>query len=271
MNAPARSARPLIVLKYGGHAIAMGAQDAVLDECADRWHAGDRIVLAHGGGPQIDAALAVRGVPERRVDGLRVTDAQTLATVEAVLCGTVNKAIVRALAERGVAAVGVSGEDAGILLARRLVHGSGAELGFVGEIVSIDTGLLRLLLGAGFLPVIAPLAIDTQRGGALNVNADSCAGAIAGALAADLYVNITNVARVRARSNDDGSEVATLSVEDAQRRIASGDLSGGIRPKVLSAIEALAAGARRAFICGASESPIAAAVAGFGTEIVAGI
>src|SRR5581483_3723033 len=223
-----------------------GARDRVLDECASRWKRAERIVVVHGGGPQIDAELRLRGVKEQRVDGLRVTDAATLATVEAVLCGTVNKALVRALCERGVITAGVCGQDGGMLNARRLSKG-GVDLGFVGEIVAIETRLLEALLHAGFLPVVAPLALDAEHGGALNVNADSAAGAIAGALRADQYVNVTNVARLRRRSDDPQSEVAVLGVDHARRAIAIGDLSGSIVPKVLSAIDALESGARRAF------------------------
>jgi len=264
---PAGRRRPLrIVLKYGGHALRSGP-DPVLDECAERWNAGDRIVLVHGGGPQIDAELARRGIPEQRVAGLRVTDAGTLETVEAVLCGTVNKALVRALCARGVNAVGVSGEDARLLTARRLVR-DGVEFGLVGEITEVHTPLLQLLWRGGYLPVVAPLAVDAQDDTPLNVNADCAAGAIAGALRADLYINVTNVTRVRARSSDPTSEIAFLSAEEVARYIDSGDLTGNIVPKLQSAVEALIRDAHRAFVCGAATAPIAAALTGNGTEIV---
>ena len=257
----------LIVLKYGGHAMTGGA-DPVLDEVAQRIAAGDRIVLVHGGGPQIDGALRLRGIGERRVAGLRVTDAATLEVVEAVLCGTVNKALVRALAARGLAAAGTSGQDGGLLRATRATGPGGEDLGAVGDDLTVDPGLLRALLDGGFLPVVAPLAVDAATGEALNVNADTAAGAIAGALGAGLYANVTNVARVLRDLADPGSEIAVLSRADALRGLADGSFAGGMEPKLRSALLALGAGAARAVVCGGG-SPIAAALSGAATEIVA--
>ena len=150
----------LIVLKYGGNAMgALSAVDPLLNDVAERVRDGDRVVLVHGGGPQIDAALAERKIPTRRVAGLRVTDAATLAVTEAVLCGTVNKALVRALLRRGVPAAGVSGQDGRLLQAKPIAPIGGESLGFVGEIERVEPAILRGLLEAGLVPVVAPHAI----------------------------------------------------------------------------------------------------------------
>ncbi len=261
----------LIVLKYGGNAMGgAGAPDPLLDDIAARAQAGDRVVLVHGGGPQIDAALAERSIVTQRIDGQRVTDAATLHVTEAVLCGNVNKALVRALAVRGVAAAGVSGQDGGLLEARRLVSESGAPLGFVGQIVAVHPGMLAALLEAGFVPVVAPLGIEIGGEHALNINADASAGAIAGALAADAYVVVTNVERVRRVRDDPTTGMPRLSSAEARAYLDDGTFADGMRPKIRSALEALAAGARSAIICGSGEGALTAALTGNGTVIADG-
>jgi len=257
-----------IVVKYGGNAMGgADASDPLLDECAARVAGGDRLVLVHGGGPQIDAELAGRGIGQRRIGGLRVTDADTLAVTERVLCGTVNKALVRALNRRGVRAVGVSGQDGGLLIARPVPAVAGESLGFVGEVVRVDPAVLHALLNGGFVPVVAPLGLAADGSGALNVNADSAAGAIAGAMRADAYVVITNVPRVRRRLDDPASEIASLDVAEARGLLADGSFDGGMKPKIEGALDALTRGAGRAVICGSAAAALAGALAGEGTTI----
>ena len=241
--------------------------DALLDDVAERVRGGDRIVLVHGGGPQIDAALARRGIAPARIDGLRVTDAETLAVTESVLCGTVNKALVRALARRGVAAAGTSGQDGGTLVARLIAAADGTALGYVGEVVAVRPALLRALLDGGFVPVVAPLAASQDGASALNVNADTAAGAIAGALAADVFAIVTDVERVRRDVADPASGITRLSVADAERYLADGTFGGGMRPKILGALDALARGARSAVIGGSGSGALGRALAGGGTTI----
>jgi acetylglutamate kinase len=260
----------LIVLKYGGNAMADAADDPLLDDVARRIAAGDRVVLVHGGGPQIDVALAERGIPTRRVAGLRVTDAATLAITEAVLCGSVNKALVRALLRRGVLAGGISGQDGRLLGARAVEPVAGESLGFVGEIVRVDPGILLGLLGAGILPVVAPVGIANDGATALNVNADTSAGAIAGALHADAYVVVTNVERVRRIPGDPTTGIARLTVTEARTYLADGTFDGGMRPKMESALHALASGASSAMICGSGSGALSDALAGNGTTVVPG-
>jgi len=258
----------LIVLKYGGNAMTAGAEDPVLDEITALANGGTSVVLVHGGGPQIDAALRLQGIPEERVEGLRVTSAAARDVVEAVLCGSVNKDLVRGLLARGAKAFGLSGQDGALLTARYMRIG-GRDLGFVGEPVSVDVALLRGILALGVLPVIAPLGLEPRAGVALNLNADTAAGAIAAALQADAYVVLTNVAGVRRDLADPGSLIPRLTVGEAQGFLADGTFSAGMRPKMRAAIEAVSGGARRAVIGEAVRDGISAALAGTGTELVA--
>jgi acetylglutamate kinase len=260
----------LLVLKYGGNAMGEpGTADPLLDEVAERVAAGDQIVLVHGGGPQIDAELATRGGAGERVAGLRVTDAITLEVTERVLCGAVNKALVRALLRRGIEAAGISGEDGGILVARPRAPVGGKSLGFVGEISNVRIPLLTALLQAGFTPVVAPLAVSTDAVTALNLNADTAAGAIAGALGADLYVVITNVDRVRTRVDDPASGIERLDAAQARAYLHDGTFDGGMAPKMESVLDALARGAKRAIVCGSGPDALAGALAGRGTIVSA--
>lgn len=259
----------LIVLKYGGNAMAAeGTPDPVLDEVAAFAARGDAVVLVHGGGPQIDAELHDRAIDEVRVAGLRVTGARTRDIVEYVLCGTVNKAIIRALDARGARAVGISGEDGRLLHGRRAGAINGVDLGYVGEVERVDPAALRALIDGGFVAVVAPLALDIAGGGALNCNADTAAGAIAGALHADAYVVITNVAGVRRNLDDPDSVIPRLTVTQAEQFLADGTFSDGMIPKMRAAIGAVRAGARRAVIAGAGYGAIAAALEGVGTELI---
>ena len=259
----------LIVLKYGGS--AMGASfgaDPLLDDIAERVRAGDDVVLVHGGGPQIDAALRERNIESVRVDGLRITDAATLAVTESVLCGTVNKALVRALTRRGVAAAGISGQDASTLVVRVSRPVGGISLGFVGEIDVVRTALLQALVDAHIVPVVAPLGITADGTQTLNVNADTAAGAIAGALVADVFIVVTDVDRVRRIRDDPASGFTTLTSEQALRYLADGTFDGGMRPKMASALDALARGAKRAVIGGSGSGALGRALAGEGTTVV---
>lgn len=261
----------LIVVKYGGNAMPDGSDDEpVLDDIAGRIRSGDRLVIVHGGGPQIDAELLARGLTQERVAGLRITDAATLAIAERVLCATVNKALVRALGRRHIPAVGISGQDGALIVARRASAVEGRSLGFVGEIEEVHPAVLTCLLAAGFVPVVAPVGIAAGGSSALNVNADTAAGAIAGALEADAYVAVTNVDRVRERRDDPESGLERLPVAHACRLMAAGAFDGGMRPKIESALDALRRGARSAIICGSGPASLTLGLEGRGTTIVHG-
>jgi acetylglutamate kinase len=244
-----------------------GADDPVLDEIAALARRGTQVVVVHGGGPQIDAALKLRGIPEERIDGLRVTSAAARDVVEAVLCGTVNKDLVRGLLIRGARAFGFSGEDGAVLTARRMTV-PGGELGYVGEPLAVDAALLRGLLGLGIVPVIAPLGLDPVENVALNLNADTAAGAIAAGLGADAYVVLTNVAGVRRDRHDPASVIPRLTIADAEGFLADGTFADGMRPKMRAAIAAVGGGAQRAVIAEAARDGITRALAGTGTELI---
>jgi acetylglutamate kinase len=249
-----------LVVKYGGNALAAeSSADPVLDELGALSAAGVVVVLVHGGGPEIDRALADRGIATNRIDGLRVTDAQTLEVTEAVLCGTLNKRLVRALTARGVPAAGVSGQDGALLTAVRATA-SGADLGYVGEIAQCNPALLHSLFNGGFLPVVAPLASTLDGACALNVNADLAAAAIAGALRARAFVAITNVSRVYADPDDPASGIDRISAERARAFLASDACRDSMKPKVRAAIVAVEQGAGAAYICGARAGAIRAAL-----------
>ena len=256
---------PLLV-KYGGSALAeVDGADPVLEEVAARWAAGEKIVLVHGGGPEIDAQLAQRNVFTQRIDGLRVTDAQTLEVTEAVLCGTLNKRLVRQLGALGARAVGISGEDASTLVAARAAN---AALGLVGAKIACNPHLITTLLGAGFLPVIAPLGVDAASSTALNINGDAAAAAIAGALRARAFLLLTNVSRVLGDVNDPNSGMTYLSRKDAESFAKSDACAGGMLPKMTAAIDAIRAGAGASFIAAARENAISLALSGDATVIV---
>lgn len=256
-----------IVLKYGGNAMGATADEAVLDEAADLLAAGHGVILVHGGGPEIDQALERAGVNTHRVDGLRVTSSDALGVAEAVLCATANKRLVRACLRRGIPAIGLSGQDGGLVRARRAVSPGGHDLGYVGEIESVDPRPLITLLNAGYLPVVSPIAIGEDARHAYNVNADTVAGAIAAAVGADAYIALTNVERVLADPNDPGSRIDALSLEDARAFAKSDACASGMKPKMLAAIGAVAGGASRAYICAAKPGAIGSALAGNATVI----
>lgn len=254
-----------IVVKYGGN--AQGGEAALFSELAELRAAGHAVILVHGGGPEIDEALARRGVETRRVAGLRVTGASALETVEAVLCSTINKRLVRACLQNGLPAVGISGQDGGLLRARRATGPAGEDLGFVGELTRVDPAPLTALLAGGFLPVVAPLALNEDSAHAYNVNADTAAGAIAAAMRADAYVTLTNVERVLRDPADPSSALHELTIPAAQAFASSDACATGMKPKMLAAISAVIGGAQRAYICAARPGAIAGALAGNATII----
>jgi acetylglutamate kinase len=235
----------IVVVKYGGHAMGdepVGrdfARDIVLLE-----QSGVNPVVVHGGGPQIGDMLKRLGIKSEFADGLRVTDAATVEIVEMVLAGSINKQIVGFINEAGGRAVGLCGKDGNMVLARKLSRavadpGSHIEklvdLGFVGEPAKVDTTVLDQILGRELIPVLAPVAAGLE-GGTFNVNADTFAGAIAGALKAKRLLLLTDVPGVLDKSK---KLIKQLTLADARRLIADGTISGGMIPKVETCIEAL--------------------------------
>jgi len=257
----------LLLVKYGGNAMHRLEADPVLADLASLVGEGHRVVLVHGGGPAIDAALKERGIVEKRIAGLRMTGRASLDVVEFVLCATVNKALVRALCALGLAAVGISGEDGPTLIAHQSPPIAGESLGFVGEIEEARPVLIDALLEHRFVPVVAPLGVARDGSTAYNINGDTAAGALAGALRVDAFVAITDVPKIRRQVDDPNSTVDVLTAGEADDWRASGSLAGGMIPKVDSAFVALRGGAKRAIVAGAGPEAIRKALSGAGTEL----
>jgi len=234
-----------IVVKYGGH--AMGEEQLARDFARDivlLEQTAINPIVVHGGGPQIEAMLKKVGVQSQYAAGLRITDAKTLEIVEMVLAGSINKQMVGYINEAGGKAVGLCGKDGNMVVARKLTRtvidpDSAIEqvidLGYVGEPDKVDTTVLTQILGRELIPVLAPVAAAAN-GGTFNVNADTFAGAIAGALKAKRLLLLTDVPGVLDKSK---RLIKELSVDDARRLIADGTISGGMIPKVETCIDAL--------------------------------
>jgi acetylglutamate kinase len=236
-----------VVVKYGGAALVGDDPVAALASFATDvvlLHAvGIKPVVVHGGGPQIGDLMERLGkVPEFR-DGLRVTDAETLDIARMVLVGKVNRDIVSAINVHGPLAVGVSGEDAGLITASPR-H---PDLGFVGDVGAVNPDLLRRLTSGSLIPVVATIGSD-GRGQAYNINADTAAGAVAEAVGAAKLVYLTDVDGVRTDPGDPDSRLATATPDRLDELVASGAVAGGMIPKVASCVRAVRNGVRRAHI-----------------------
>jgi acetylglutamate kinase len=241
-------------VKYGGH--AMGEEALAEQFAADialLKHVGINPVVVHGGGPQINAMLKRLAIQSSFVDGLRVTDAAMVEVVEMVLAGTVNKYVAGLITKAGALAVGICGKDGGLVRAKKLERtkrdpGSNIErvldLGFVGEPTEIDVRVIHALTGGGLIPVIAPVGLGID-GQTYNINADTVAGAIAGALQATRLLMLTDVAGVL---DADKKLIPEMTVAQVAAGIASGMISGGMIPKVETCVHAIRDGARGAVI-----------------------
>ena len=223
-----------VVVKYGGSAmdsdhLAGFAADIVLMQSV-----GIRPVVVHGGGPQIGEMMERLGLQPRFVDGLRVTDAETLDIARMVLVGRVNRDIVSAINVHGPLAVGVSGEDAGLIQARA----ENPELGYVGTVDTVNTAIIDRLLDESLIPVVSTIGADAT-GQALNINADTVAGILAGALGAAKAVFLTDVEGLYADPDDPATLISVTTASDLAAMIAAGELTGGMIPKATAAIHAV--------------------------------
>jgi acetylglutamate kinase len=232
-----------IVIKYGGSAMedealkSSFARDVVLMKLV-----GLNPVIVHGGGPQIDELLGRLGKGREFVDGMRVTDAETMKIVEMVLGGAVNKEIVALINQHGGRAIGVTGKDDGLIRARKL---SGRkDLGFVGEVAAVRPEVIRHLEDGGFIPVIAPIGIDDD-GQSYNINADLVAGKIAAVLKAEKLILLTNTAGVLDAA---GKVLTGMTYQQVDELIANGTISGGMLPKIGTALDAVKSGVKSAHI-----------------------
>ena len=245
----------MIVIKFGGH--AMSDDPLWMREIKSGWQDGARYVIVHGGGPQIDQQLKNEGITSEFVGGFRITTPAVMKVVEAVLTGTVLRSVVRSLQKVGLPAVGITGSDGGLLDVALKNDGA---LGLVGEVKRVNPELLRTLIDAGYLPVVAPVS-NSQEGTALNINADLAAGAIAGALNADETLFMTDVPGIYRNWPDKSSMIEEISIED----LAKLKFADGMVPKVAAAIHAVKSGARSArIIDGLSVEAFRGALAGKG-------
>ncbi len=234
-----------VVVKYGGSVMtAGGPPDTLAEDLVLLQGAGVRPVLVHGGGPEITRMLERLGKPTRFVNGLRVTDAETMDVVEMVLAGRANKALVARIAASGGRAVGLCGKDGGLFAARPLA--SPVDLGLVGEVDAVDPTVVRLLAEHGFIPVVASVGWGRD-GRTYNLNADHAAAALAGALGAGKFIVLTDVPGILA-GDPPGQVLSTVSAAQARRLVAEGVISRGMIPKVEACLAALAAGVPSAHI-----------------------
>jgi acetylglutamate kinase len=238
----------IVVVKYGGH--AMGDEQLARDFARDivlLEQTAINPVVVHGGGPQIGMMLDKLGIKSEFKDGLRVTDQKTVEVVEMVLAGSINKQIVGFINEAGGRAIGLSGKDGNMVKAKKITRTTrdkdsniekAIDLGYVGEPAEVDITVLEQILGRELIPVLAPVAAGIN-GGTFNVNADTFAGAIAGALNAKRLLLLTDVPGVLDKSK---KLIEELSLKDARKLIADGTISGGMIPKVETCIDALERG-----------------------------
>jgi acetylglutamate kinase len=244
-----------VVVKYGGHAMLNEElKRSVIQDLVLMRFVGMNPVLVHGGGPEITQLLQRLGKKSEFIQGQRVTDRETMEVVEMVL-GKVNKDLVAQINRLGAKAVGLSGKDGTLIVGRRkTLRQTGADgretdldLGFVGEVETVNPGILKTVIEHGYLPVVAPIGVGPE-GETLNINADYVAGSLAVALRADKLVLLTDVEGVFASADDRSTLLSTITAAEAQQLIARGAIAGGMIPKVECCLAALAGGVGRAHI-----------------------
>ena len=234
-----------IVIKYGGNAmIDEDLKEKVILDIVLMKYVGMNPVIIHGGGPEISQVMEKMGKEARFVQGLRVTDRETMDIAEMVL-GKINKGIVALINQHGAKAVGLSGKDAGLISAEK--YQTDVDIGFVGRVARIDPQIINVLDREGFIPVITSIGVGSD-GQTYNINADSVAGEIAAALKAEKLMMLTDVRGIMKDQNDAGSLISTLKISDIQPLIESDVISGGMLPKVEACVTALRGDVRKTHI-----------------------
>ena len=234
----------IIVVKYGGNAmINEELKRAVMGDIVLLSLIGIKVVLVHGGGPEISEMLQKIGKRSEFVNGLRVTDAETAEVVQMVLAGKINKGLVNLLQNTGGRAIGLSGADGHMIEARQLDPARG----YVGEITNVDTQLILDVLEKGYIPVISTVGCDSE-GNVYNINADTAASRIAGMLRAESLISMTDISGILRDKDDPDSLIPQIQVSDAPTLMRDGIISGGMIPKVECCIEAIRRGVNRVFI-----------------------
>ena len=234
----------IVVVKYGGNAmINESLKEQVMEDIVLLWLIGVKVVLVHGGGPEISETMEKLGKKAEFIDGLRVTDKETVDIVQMVLAGKVNKSLVNFLEMKGGKAMGISGIDGKLIEAQC----KNEKLGFVGEITKINIDPVFDLLGKGYIPVISTIGCDND-GNVYNINGDTAAAYIAGALNAKRLIMMTNIAGVLQDKNDPSSIIPEISLSEAEELKKSGVISDGMIPKVDCCIKAIEKGVKKVII-----------------------
>lgn len=240
-----------VVIKYGGN--AMNSPEiikTILQDVAALKAVGVYPIVVHGGGPEINAMLTRVGKKSEFINGLRVTDAETMDIVQMVLCGKVNKNICSLLGSMGVRAVGLSGKDGGLIKVRKKPPVGGVDYGFVGEITSVDADMIEDLCLEDYVPVIASIGTDMS-GNSYNINADTAAGEVGAAIGAHKLIYLTDIDGIRSDPSDPSTLLPEVRVADVERMIENGTISGGMIPKVRGCVTAVRKGIKHVnIVCG---------------------
>ena len=234
----------IVVVKYGGNAmVSEQLRQQVMEDIVLLWLVGVKVVLVHGGGPEISEMMTRLGKKPEFVDGLRVTDKETVDIVQMVLAGKVNKTLVNMLEVKGGKAMGISGMDGRLIQAKQ----KDAQLGYVGSITGVNIAPVMDLLEKGYIPVVSTLGCDEQ-GNTYNINGDTAAACIAGALGAERLIMMTDIAGVLRDRNDPSTLISSLTIEEAVTLFEQNIIAGGMIPKVECCIDAIHRGVGSAII-----------------------
>lgn len=238
----------IVVVKYGGNAMTnKELKDAVMTDIVLLSLVGIKVVLVHGGGPEINEMLRKLNIESKFINGLRYTDADTIDVVKMVLAGKVNKELVQLLAQHKGSAVGLCGIDGGMLMAEKKMTDDGQDLGFVGEITSVNTKPILDALSNGNIPIIATVATDEQ-GNTYNINADTAAARIAAELGAENLILMTDIAGLLRDKDDPSTLIPKVNVSEVPSLKMQGIISGGMIPKIDCCVEAVRRGVNKTVI-----------------------
>lgn len=236
-----------MVIKYGGAAMHdLAAMQNVMRDIALLHYCGIKVVIVHGGGPEISKLCERLQLTTEFINGQRKTNAETMTVTQMVLLGKINATLVTQLNQQGMKAVGISGHDTGFIQAKKF-NSNEDDLGYVGEVASINTELIEILLAAHFIPVIAPIGVDVD-GQAYNINADVAAGAVAVALKAEKLVLLSDINGVYADSTNPVTRVSVMDTDTVKAWVEEGRINGGMIPKLRACLQALEGGVSRAHI-----------------------
>lgn len=234
----------IVVIKYGGNAmINEDLKQAVMRDVVLLSLIGVKVVLVHGGGPEITQTLNKMHIESRFHNGLRVTDAETAQVVQMVLAGKINKSLVNFIENTGGKAIGLSGMDGHLLEAEV----KDPELGFVGQVTSVNAKIITDVLDKGYIPVVSTVGCD-KKGNVYNINADTAASCIAGALKAESLISMTDIEGILKDKDDPSSIIKVIDINDAQKLFDNGIVSGGMIPKVQCCVDAIKYGVKKVFV-----------------------